>query len=273
VLQRGPSDGVPVLYLHGMPGSRGEQRVFPDEVLADVGVRIISVDRPGWGDTDPRPGDRPTRARDALDVADALGLERFVAMGLSSGGSYALTLGAVAPDRVERVVLACGQMPYDDEDAVQDLIPEQLALLPVLGKGRSGLVDQLMTAWCESLLADPLGVLEQSVGSFSEEELALLAEPWWRDVLTEEIRAGCRAGIEGAVDDLLAWPTPFEVDLADVRCPVRAIHGTADDWEPIANLRRILSQIPQAQLIEVEGMSHLAPEVHARTTLSLAVDG
>jgi pimeloyl-ACP methyl ester carboxylesterase len=48
----------------------------------------------------------------------------------SSGGSYALTLAALAPQRVTRVVLSSAQMPYDDDASLADLQPGQLAERP-----------------------------------------------------------------------------------------------------------------------------------------------
>jgi pimeloyl-ACP methyl ester carboxylesterase len=270
VLQRGSSAGVPVLYLHGMPGGRGEQRYFPDDAVARANLRIISIDRPGWGRTDPLPGDRPTRVRDALDVCDVLGIERFVAMGLSTGGSYALTLAAVAPDRVDRVILACGQMPYDDDDAIAGLIPGQRALIPMLRGGRTPLLEQGLEEYRATVLDDALAALEQQLHGLSPAERALLAEPWFLEAMVQEMRDGIGAGIEGAIDDLLAWPVPLEVDPAEVRCPVLAVHGTEDDSEPITNLRRILAEVPRAQVFAVEGCGHLAPMLYPHLTLSLA---
>ena len=40
-------------------------------------------------------------------VADALGVQRFLAVGVSTGGAYALALAALAPDRVRGVVTCC----------------------------------------------------------------------------------------------------------------------------------------------------------------------
>ena len=128
-LARGPRDGRPVLYLHGAPGSRREQRILPDQVLQRFRVRLVSVDRAGYGATDPQAGGRPGRVRDVVTVCDALGIDRFPLVAVSSGGTYALTLAAQEPDRVERVVLSSAQMPYDDEDALSDLQPGQRAEL------------------------------------------------------------------------------------------------------------------------------------------------
>jgi len=91
-----------VLYLHGQPGSRREQLLIPAEVLERFGVRLISVDRPGYGNTDPLPGDRLARSSDVLTVCDALQIDSFPLVAVSAGGSYALALAGSAPDRVER---------------------------------------------------------------------------------------------------------------------------------------------------------------------------
>src|SRR5690349_17272006 len=76
-LDRGPLTGHPVVYLHGMPGCRYEQRLIPDAVLERFGVRLISVDRPGWGETDPLAGDRIARSQDVLTLCDALAVNKF----------------------------------------------------------------------------------------------------------------------------------------------------------------------------------------------------
>jgi pimeloyl-ACP methyl ester carboxylesterase len=46
---RGPANGDVVVYLHGMPGCRREQRIFPDSVLERLCLRVLSIDRPEWG--------------------------------------------------------------------------------------------------------------------------------------------------------------------------------------------------------------------------------
>jgi pimeloyl-ACP methyl ester carboxylesterase len=53
----GDPEGAPVLYFHGVPGSRLDftsERY--DEALRAVGVRLIAADRPGFGLSDPKPG-------------------------------------------------------------------------------------------------------------------------------------------------------------------------------------------------------------------------
>jgi pimeloyl-ACP methyl ester carboxylesterase len=80
----GHPTGSPVLLVHGGPGSR---LLCPDEdATAAAGVRLLTVDRPGYGGSDARPD--PTLlgwADDVQALADRLGLERFAVVGFSAG--------------------------------------------------------------------------------------------------------------------------------------------------------------------------------------------
>lgn len=270
-LARGPDNGQPVVYLHGAPGSRREQHLVREAVLERFGVRLISVDRPGYGATDPLPGDRVIRVQDVLAVCDFLGIEQAPVIAVSSGGSYALALAAVAPDRVTRLVLSSAQMPYDDDDAIQFLQPAQRAELPGLRAGRSRELEEECEQFRVALLADAIAVLEDAMSTFSTRERAWCSQSWIRDALAADMQEGMRPGIEGYLEDGLSCVRPFEFDLSAVRCPVRAVHGSEDDWEPLANLQRVLAQIADVQLFVLDGLNHLGPLLYSDLLISLCV--
>jgi pimeloyl-ACP methyl ester carboxylesterase len=102
-----------VLLAHGGPGSR---LLCPDEDATAVAeVRLLTVDRPGYGGSDPRPN--PTLlgwADDVQALADRLGLERLAVVGFSAGGGYALACAARMPERIGAVGLASCEGPYDE---------------------------------------------------------------------------------------------------------------------------------------------------------------
>ncbi len=80
-----------------------------DEAV-EAGLLLIGIDRPGYGMSTPCQGRTiPGWVPDALAVADELGTTKFVAVGESTGGAYALALAALVPDHVLGVV-ACRAM-------------------------------------------------------------------------------------------------------------------------------------------------------------------
>ncbi len=98
--------GLPVLALHGAPGSVRDFRWLASCLGTDV--RFIRVDLPGFGQTPlstlPSAGFDPRSAL-MMRFADALGLDRFVVLGHSIGGALAMQIAADAPDRVAGLAL------------------------------------------------------------------------------------------------------------------------------------------------------------------------
>jgi pimeloyl-ACP methyl ester carboxylesterase len=99
----GDPSGTPVVYLHGGGDSR-LSRHPDDTIAAELGVRLIAVDRCGPATR------RPSLRAWAEELVEALDVPRFAVVGWSAGGPHALAAAAVAPERVTRVVLV-GSMP------------------------------------------------------------------------------------------------------------------------------------------------------------------
>lgn len=114
---RGERGSRPLLYLHGMPGSRLEaDMTLPDDLLAEHGIFLVSADRPGCGLSDPRPVEDATLgSANQIAVCDHLGIERVGLVGMSGGCLHALALVATRPARVERVVLVSMGEPLDGD--------------------------------------------------------------------------------------------------------------------------------------------------------------
>lgn len=78
----GNPNGRPLLYFHGYPSSRIEAEAA-DTMAQRCGIRILSLDRPGFGLSTPQPErtllDWP---KDVQTFAHGMGLERFAVMGL-----------------------------------------------------------------------------------------------------------------------------------------------------------------------------------------------
>ena len=103
----GDPKGVPVFYFHGFPGSRLEATLLPPS-----GIRLIGVDRPGYGLSTASPwrklADWP---KDIEVLADHLGLKRFGVIGVSGGAPYASSVAHGLGSRVNALALICGLGP------------------------------------------------------------------------------------------------------------------------------------------------------------------
>ncbi len=111
----GRGDGYPVLVQHGLIASIDDSDLF--ERLVGLGVRVISVARPGYGASSPYALRSLAEWADVVGaLVDALGLAQFDVLGISSGAPYAYAIGRRYPDRVRNLFILSG-IPalYDDE--------------------------------------------------------------------------------------------------------------------------------------------------------------
>src|SRR5688572_7771596 len=89
----GTPQGRPLFWFHGTPGSRLQYIEFPES--ADLGLRVIAVDRPGCGLSDRKAGRTVAEwPADVAELADALGVDRYYVAGASGGGPYSLACAA-----------------------------------------------------------------------------------------------------------------------------------------------------------------------------------
>ncbi|MFC6976545.1 alpha/beta fold hydrolase [Halomicroarcula sp. GCM10025709] len=112
----GDPGGTPLLVFHGTPGSRRVGALF-DELGRSHSVRVVAIDRPGYGRSSAWPGRRlRDTAAFAVPVLDEAGIDSTSVLGFSGGGPHALALAATRPDRIEGVAVVSGAVPPQFED-------------------------------------------------------------------------------------------------------------------------------------------------------------
>ncbi len=255
----GALDGRPVVLLHGAPGSR---LICPDEEATEAaGVRLLTVDRPGYGRSDPRPArtllDWPA---DYVELADQLGLPPCPVVGWSAGGKYALALGFGAPDRVTTIGLAGSPGPRDQvPGALDELSPEDQAAVELLARDRAAGLAAIskICAWYaddgwETIFAE----------SWGDADDRLLAQPDVLDPMKALLREGARQGSAGFASDEAVALTPWAFSVADIRQPVHVWVGESDLQVGRAHADYLAASIPRATLVTFPAAGHLFPISH-----------
>jgi pimeloyl-ACP methyl ester carboxylesterase len=259
----GDPGGAPVLYLHGTPDSRLSRH--PDDGRASArGVRLLALDRPGYGASHRLPARVGGRwpqvlAADITTVLDELDVDRCGILAWSGGALPGVALAALAGARVAALTVVAGLVPrqaYADPAvaAAGASRLDTLELADVLPAGTLGeAIAPLLAPYpCDRTLAaehqaeqrDPANTAEVASVPRAAERLA--------DGLVEAVRHGL-GGVEADVE---AQAAPLDVDLDAIRCPVRLVYGTEDAVTPPAFGRWYAAHLPGARFDLVEGAAH-----------------
>jgi pimeloyl-ACP methyl ester carboxylesterase len=268
----GPDDGAAVLWCHGGPGSRREPTMIPD--AAEHGLRRIGIDRPGYGRSTPRPErDIASWVPDAIAVADACGLDRFVAVGVSTGGAYALALAANAAERVQAVVACCAltDMRWPEGRATMTA-PETAGIWTAPDR------EAALAIALEQFGADGSGLLSRAsdpdTPPLPPSDLAVLTDPDFVASMADGMREMFAQGVAGYTDDRRAdGPGWGCFDVNAVACPVVVLHGAVDPLVPPVHARHTAEIVPGATLSIVDDLGHFSIMSRIVPTVRALIDG
>jgi len=270
----GDPDGTPVLYVHGTPDSRRARH--PDDGLAAAaGVRLVAVDRPGVGLSSPHPGATVgSFADDAVGLADRLGVDRWGVLAWSGGTTYGLAVAARHPERVSRVVVAAGLVPFEAyaEPGILDLADGGRWMVAELGAelGPAGLAAEALPMLaphpCDLDLAREF-VLE-AADPLRRRELD--AVPGAVDALAAGVADAVAQGTDGLRRDLELQVEAPDVDWSAVACPVELVYGERDTTTPVDFGRWWARRLRWAELSVVPGAGHLVALTEWRDLLRRA---
>ena len=231
----GESAGDPVLCIHGFPESSYMwQRLLP--ALADAGRSAIAPDLPGFGDSPPDPPGTWERHVDAVErFRRALGIERAVLAVHDWGGLVGLRWACDHPGVVSALVIS-------DTGFFAD--------------GRwHGMAKALRTP----------GQGEELIGQFTREGLDALmgtlspgfdeaaADEYWKAFASEDGRQGLLDLYRSGDFEKLI---PYQGKLGALGVPALCLWGENDEFAPVAGAYRFRKEMPEAEIVVVEGAGH-----------------
>ena len=244
--ESGDPAGRPVFFFHGF----GTTRVIcpPEEPARELGIRLIAVDRPGIGLSDPMPGRRLMDWPDDItEISRRLGVSSFAVVGWSGGGPYALACAAALADRVTSVALVSAPAPL--AGAADPAYLRRLDRHAVRVADRAPWVIRLaMWHWGRPQRRDAAAFFERSVAEMCAADQAVLADEALRGRMIANSAELYRQGGRGMYDEALVLARPWGFDLADVRVPVSIWQGKRDETVPLAMAHHLAREIPDSML-------------------------
>ena len=252
--------GRPVLRLPGMPGSRFSLRT-DQTPWVERGLRVITVERPGFGVSTRLPGRGfVEHADDLAAILDHLGLGRVPVYGGSGGAPHVLAFAGRHPDRVSACSIGDGAAPMTDDEVDQQVDFNVAAD----GLARLGKVDELRAMLDEvraSILADPIAGFRAIMDTAPAADQEIMADPAWQAAFARGICEALAPGVDGWVDEALAVNGDWcDVDLTAVTSTVTWWHSEDDRNCPLSAAQRLVGRLPNARLIVSTGDGHLVAD-------------
>jgi len=242
-----------VVLLHGQPGSARDW----DLVVPHLSGRacVLALDRPGY-DGVSEPGGIEHSARATVARMDADGIERATIAGLSFGGGVAAWIAANNPERVSALVLISAAA---NRAALHPV--DRLLAAPVAGGLTSGvLVSGGALALSSRRLRQHVAKRQAVPADFLHATAKRLRPGAVRRAFLVEQRA------------MLRELPILEGLLAMITVPTTIVVGTADTVVGAKAGRLLATQIPGANLVEIEGGRHALTATHGPRIAQLILD-
>ncbi len=250
----GPAEGIPLLFHHGTPGSVVPVRSVA-RAAAERGLRLVTYSRAGYGGSTRNPGRTVADVvSDVEAVLDHLGAPRCAVAGWSGGGPHALASGARLPDRVAAVLCIAGVGPWRAEglDFLAGMGAQNIDEFGAAVDGETPLRAYLEAAAVELRNPSPADIVREMSTLLPAVDVAALTDEFGSDMAAGFAEA-LRTGVDGWLDDDLAFTRDWGFGLAEIAVPTFVWQGSADLMVPFAHGRWLAEHIPNAVV-------HLEPD-------------
>jgi pimeloyl-ACP methyl ester carboxylesterase len=256
--QYGDPEGDAILWFHGTPGARLQVPPEIDREGRRRGFRVITVERPGNGQSTPHLYRRIKHvAPDIAAFADALGIDRFGLVGLSGGGPYVLGCAHELPDRVAAAAVLGGIGPTQGPEKAPGYTG-LLALVEHLLLAARGAAAWGFSHALRSLrpVADQGLWLYMRLGPSSDRPV--FERPEMAEMFKADILGGLEVGMKGPIYDLALFARHWGFALRDITVPIRFWQGDADLIVPVEHGAHQAGLVQDGLLFVRPGEGHFA---------------
>jgi len=266
----GVPNGVPVMFCHGWPSSCTMARLT-DEPARDLGIRIISLDRPGISGSSLQPDRKLSDWPRVVErIVEHLGVREFRILAISGGAPYAYATAVAMPQRVQAIAIVGGAPPMAELVDGEGLLPLYRWML-ALYRTRPRLLRRLFHLVRPVLSLRPpvrFRPLLLKMLMLRQCDAESLRDAAAFEAIFESQRRAWRSSAEGVMADAQIYAQPWGFAIEDVRVPVRLWHGKEDRAFSVHLAEQVAKRVPNCKARFVDDAGHYSlPIRHMREIL------
>jgi pimeloyl-ACP methyl ester carboxylesterase len=259
----GPDEGLVLVFHHGTPGS-AYQLQFLARAAHERGLRLVTTSRPGYGESTRHPGRRVVDVvSDTNTVLDFVGAESCVVAGWSGGGPHALACAARL-DRALATLVIAGVAPHDAPgiDFLSGMGQDNLDEFAAAFAGESELRPYLDREGPALRDATSAGIIAAMHSLLPPIDRRAITDEFGDDLAAMN-HEGLLVGIDGWLDDDLAFVTDWGFEFTEITRPASIWQGSEDLMVPFAHGGWLASHVPGASVHLEDGEGHVSMLVGA----------
>lgn len=252
----GTPDGKPVFHFNGSGGSRLE-RPSDLNILTALGIRYISTDRPGHGNSSLKQ-DRELLdwPNDVAAIADDLGIDKFHVLGWSAGGPHALACAYKIPERVISGAIVSGLAPANRPNPYAGYKGFLRALM-ILGRRFPSLV-YIFRRIAAKQINNPSGEIgDKFVKSLPKMDQIPFENQQVKAMLIADIKEGYKQGGDGPARDDIIINTPWKFEMMNIQTRFDIWQGDIDENVPVNQGKYQAELLPNNSFYLMENKGHM----------------
>lgn len=270
----GDLNGFPVFGFHGTPGSRlwFEEN---DPVAQELGIRLITPDRPGFGGSSAQPARKLTDyPKDIAVLARHLNLEKFAVLGVSGGSIFAAACAVALTGKITQAILISGVSEFKNGKSPKGMcFPSRSSFY--LSRKVPWLMKFFLKQGRKMMFSKPekyMSYLQKNTAHLCKADQEILQDPGNAQYLLFHLREANKQGVDPNVSEVRLVTRPWGFAPEDIKVPTVIWHGTDDTLAPVSPMREMSRKIPDCKFREVPQKGHFlmaCPEVWKQILVSV----
>ncbi|WP_108672395.1 alpha/beta fold hydrolase [Peribacillus acanthi] len=248
-IEYGDRSGYPVMFFHGTPGSR-ILFLEDSELAIAAGIHLISLDRPGYGISDPKHNRTILEwADDIREVASLLKLTRFSIIGVSGGGAYAAACGYKLPDLLDSVALVSSAVPFINGKPPKKMMTANKVAF-FMSKWAPWLIKAAHRSQKKLIQKDPEKFMKLNKDGnkhLNESDRQFLQKEEDLRLMMIHLAEAFRISVDECANELALIAKPWGFSHSDITVPVDVWHGEEDTMAPVEEMKKLAPTIPNCE--------------------------